>query len=170
MDRGKVPDRGTGPSEERRSQFTQEEANVQPGYGPFPQAPICLALVLARAVSYSEEIGVWSIIGPYSFLPLQTFPAQLVSMEAYVVLTACDGTVLVELQMVDVNGTRPPVFRQLVSVSFNGPKDVQEIIFHNYNPTIPAADEYRLLLTVYRSNFTHPEFVLERSLFVVQAP
>jgi hypothetical protein len=50
-------------------------------------------------------------------------------MEAYAALTACDGHVLVELQLVDVNEARPPVFRQLTSVYFDGPRDAQEVIF-----------------------------------------
>jgi hypothetical protein len=143
---------------------------MQPGYGPFPQPPLCLALVLARSVSYSEETGLWSIVGPYSSLAIQAFPVDFVSMEAYVVLTACEGQVLVELQLVDVNGTRPPAFRQLTSVSFDGPQDVREVIFHMQNVTIPVDDEYRLMLTVYRPNFTHPEFVLERRVVVAQVP
>jgi hypothetical protein len=140
-----------------------------PSFGPFPQQPICLALVLARAVSFNEESGI-SIAGPYSSFTIQEFPVELVSMEAYVVLTEGDGQVLVELQLVDVNQQRPPVFRQLISAEFDGPQDVQEIIFHSYNVTVPVADEYRLMLTVYRPDFTHPEFVIERRVMIAQAP
>jgi hypothetical protein len=152
-----------------RWEFQQsEEDDVQPAYGPFHQPPVCLALVLARSVSYSQETGLWSIVGPYATLTLGHFPFRFVSMEAYAVLTECDGDVLVELGLVDVNEVRPPVFRQLISASFDGPQDVQEIIYHNYNVSVPAEDEYRLLLRVYRPDFTHPEFVLERRLLITQ--
>jgi hypothetical protein len=143
---------------------------VQPGYSPFPQPPLCLALVLARSVSYSEQTGLWSIIGPYSSLIPDNFPVEFVSMETYVVLTECDGHVLVELHLVDVNAARPPVFRQLTSVFFDGSQDVREIIFHNHKVTIPVDDDYRLLLTVYRPDFTHPEYVIERRLIISQIP
>jgi hypothetical protein len=136
------------------------------GQGPFPQSPICLALILAQDVSYDNETGLLSIVGPYSSLSVEQFPVNFISMQAYTVLTACDGQVMVELQMVDVNEVRPPVFRQLVSAYFDGPQDVQEVIFHHFNVTIPVDGEYRLLLTVYRSDFTHPEFVVERRLIV----
>jgi hypothetical protein len=69
---------------------------------------MCLALILARSVSYSEETGLWSIVGPYSSLALPDVPVELASMEGYAALTACDGHVLVELQLVDVNQARPP--------------------------------------------------------------
>ncbi len=143
---------------------------MQPGYSPFVQPPLCLALVLARSVSYSEATGVWSIVGPYFSLALDDFPVEFVSMEAYVVLTECDGDVLVELKLEDVNAARPPVFRQLTSVFFNGPRDVREVVFHNYQVTIPVDDDYRLLLTVYRPDFTHSEYVMERRLTILQAP
>jgi hypothetical protein len=45
-------------------------------------------------------------------LALQQFPVTFAAMETYVVLTACDGHVMVELQLVDLNQDRPPVFCQ----------------------------------------------------------
>ena len=143
---------------------------MQPGYGPFLQAPVCLALILARSVSYSEATGLLSIVGPYSSIAVASFPVEFVSMEAYSVLTECDGHTLVELKLEDVNQARPPVFRQLNSMYFDGPQDVREIIFHKNNVVIPVDDEYRLLLTVYRPDFTHPEFVIERRLIIAQVP
>jgi len=141
---------------------------MQPGYGPFPQAPLCLALVLARSVSYSVELGAWSIVSPYLSLTVEAFPVEFVALEAYVVLTACDVQVLVELRLVDVDEARPPVFRQLISATFNGPLDVQEIVFHHHKVRIPVEGDYRLMLTVYRPNFTHPEFVIERRIPIQQ--
>jgi hypothetical protein len=134
--------------------------------GPFAQTPICLALILAQDVSYNQNNGALSIVGPYSTIKEESFPIKYTSMQAYAVLTACDGNVMVELQMEDVNQVRPPVFRQLISAFFDGPQDVQEIIFHKYGVTIPVADEYRLLLTVYRPDFTHPEYIVERRLSI----
>jgi len=134
--------------------------------GPFPRPPICLALILAQEVACNLDTGLLTIVGPYSTLNVEKCPIELITIQAYAALTACDGDVMVELQMVDVNQVRPLVFRHLVSASFEGPQDVQEIIFHQYNVAIPVADEYRFLLTVYRPDFTYPEFITERRLTI----
>jgi hypothetical protein len=54
-------------------------------------------------------------------------------------------------------------------VYFDGPRDIQEVIFHKNDVTIPADGEYRFQLTVYRSDFTHPEFVMERRVTFAKA-
>jgi hypothetical protein len=142
---------------------------MQPG---LPRTPLCLALILAQSVAHDVETGVLSIVGPYSELEAESFPVNYSSMEAYAVLTECDGNVLVELRLVDVADSRPPVFRHLVSVHFDGPKDVQEVVFHHFNVTIPAADDYHLQLTVYGPGTpVHGQgvFVLERRLRMLRA-
>jgi hypothetical protein len=131
-----------------------------------PRTPLCLALVLARSVSI-DETGLLSIVGPYSSLTADSFPVNYLSMEAFVVLTECDGDVLVELRLVDALDARTPVFRQLLSMHFEGPQDVQELVFHVFNVTIPNEDEYRLQLYVcLPSTLAQGKgmFVLERRL------
>jgi hypothetical protein len=142
---------------------------MQPG---LPRSPLCLALILAHSIDYDSETGMWSIVGPYSELEAESFPVEYSSMEAYAVLTACDGDVLVELRLVDAKDARPPVFRHLVSVHFDGPRDVQEVIVHHFNVTIPVADEYQLQLFVYGPGMPvqgQGVLVLERRLNMTQA-
>jgi hypothetical protein len=142
---------------------------MQPG---LPRTPLCLALILAQSVSYDTETGVLSIVGPYAELATESFPVPYRSMEAYAVLTECDGDVLVELRLVDELEVRRPVFRQLVSVHFDGPQDVKELIFHLVDVTIPAADDYQLQLYVYGPSMPVQGpgvSVLERRLVVTLA-
>jgi len=103
--------------------------------------------------------GTWSALAsmPSGYEPLYFASAVMI-----------DGQVLVELRLVDVDEARPPVFRQLISATFNGPLDVQEIVFHHHKVRIPVEGDYRLMLTVYRPNFTHPEFVIERRIPIQQ--
>lgn len=142
---------------------------MQPG---LPRTPLCLALILAQSVSYDTETGVLSIVGPYSELEAESFPVNYSSMEAYAVLTECDGDVLVELRLVDAADSRPPVFRHLVSAHFDGPQDVREVIVHHFDVTIPAADSYRLQLYVDGPSMPvlgRGVLVLERRLAVAPA-
>jgi hypothetical protein len=140
------------------------------GQGPFPQPPMCLAFILAHDVSYGVETKVLSIVAPYSTLSVEQLPITLISIQAYIVLTACDGDVMVELQMVDANQDRPPVFRQFVSTSFVDTQEVREVIFHQFHVTVPVKGQYRFLLTVYRADFSYPEFVMERRVEISELP
>jgi hypothetical protein len=145
---------------------------MQPPSTPLPRVPLGLALILARTVSFDVDTGVLSIVGPYSDVTTESFPVTYLSLEAYAVLTECDGDVLVELRLVDALEARLPVFRQLQSAHFDGPQDVRELVFHAFNVTIPAEGEYRLQLYVHGPSGTLAQgsFVLERRLRIRQAP
>jgi hypothetical protein len=142
---------------------------MQPPNPRLPRTPLCLALVPAQSVSFDDQTGVLSIVNPYSDLATESFPITYSSMEVYAVLTECDGDVLVEIRLVDALDNRPPVFRQLVSVHFDGPQDVREVVFHQFHVTIPVQDEYRLQLFVHGPGTpvqAEGVFVLERKLVV----
>ncbi len=145
---------------------------MQPPRPPLPRTPICLGLILAQAVSFDQQTGILSIIGPYQRIEEESFPATYRSLEIFAILTECDGDVMVEVRLVDLVEARPPVFRQLQTAHFNGPDEVQELIFHQFNVTIPVKDHYRLQLYVHGPGMSITGVgvpVLERRLAVVQA-
>jgi len=110
-----------------------------------------------------------TLIEPYSTIHAVSFPTWVVSIEVYVVLTGCDGDVLVELRLTDEGERRPPVFRHLISARFDGPLDVREIVFHQYSVPIPAEGDYRLQIYVHKASDPvqgSGVFVLERKLKV----
>jgi hypothetical protein len=144
---------------------------MQPPSTPLPRTPLGLALILARSVSFDQD-GVLTIIQPYARAAADSFPVTYLSMEVYAALTECDGDVLVEVRLIDAADALPPVFRQLQSAHFDGPQEVCELVFHQFNVTIPAVGGYRLQMFVHGPGPVvqgSGVFVLERRLVVEQA-
>jgi hypothetical protein len=128
-------------------------------------------MVLAASVAQDPTTLNWSVTGIYSRLGVVEFPALYASMEVYVALTNGHGDYLIELQLIDANEARPPIFRQLLSVRFQDPLELHELVYHQYAVTIPEAGNYRLRLYAHPAALArdgHGSFILERAVIVTQ--
>jgi hypothetical protein len=120
-------------------------------------------MVLCDHVWTDPSTGKRTLIGTYSTLAAQTFPATHVELAVYACLTEGHGKSPIRLRISDVDDARPPVFEAHEELGFPHPRAIQEIVFSIRNLAFTQPGDYRVQL------FVHDEFIIERSLAVTKA-
>jgi hypothetical protein len=125
------------------------------------QPPLVLAMVLADTVVQDLVTGKNTIQGTYHSLGAPAFPFTHPSIVVYVVLTDGYGETSMQLRLVDVDESHPPLFELETTVNFEDPFATLEVVFAQPKVVFPQPGEFRLQL------FGAGEPLLERRLYVM---
>jgi hypothetical protein len=129
--------------------------------------PYPLAMVISDAIWRDPGSGKRTILGCFSVIFAQGFPAAHPIMAVYVAVTNGRGKVKLVLQLVcttDDEGEEETLFRGEGEVEFPDPRTVVELDYHIGGIVFPREGEYRFQL------FAGNEFLMERRLVVQQIP
>jgi len=138
-----------------------KEKPSESGNVPPPQP---LAMVICDMIWADPSTGKRTMLGCFSELSAKHFPIIHPIIAVYVALTGGCGTVVIRLQLVDVDEENDPIFEWTGEVDFPSPRELMEFDFHIPNVSFPSPGEYRIQL------FADGELILERRLFMKDAP
>jgi hypothetical protein len=125
--------------------------------------PVCLALLLCDYVHVDPLTGKHTILGTFSEVVFEQFPASLPCLSIYFCLTEGYGTAPIRLKVIDVNEERPPIFDVTDMVDFPSPKATVQQGVQIQGMPFQQPGEYRVQL------FAGEHFLLDRMLRVVGA-
>ena len=106
--------------------------------------PICLALVLCDAVWHDPGSGKRTILGVFSTIIAQAFPAQHGQMTVYCALTDGYGPTEIEIRLVDTSEEESQLLQAKGMIEFSDPRLVVEMDMPLLNIVFPAPGEYRI--------------------------
>jgi hypothetical protein len=132
--------------------------------GSPPQAPLCLALVLADYIHRDRATGKRTILGTFSVIFAPELPATQEFVAVYCALTDGRGRTAIELRLVlvDQEGDQD-VARAEGEIDFTDPQMVVEIDMILRGLVFPKAGEYRFQL------LGAGEMLMERRLVVIES-
>lgn len=125
------------------------------------RTPYTLAMVVCEAAYRDMATLKTTLLGIFTTIGSQVFPAMLSQVCVYLAVTDGLGSVPITLKVVDVDETEQPLFEQTVNFDFPDPLVVLETIFQIQNLPFPAPGEYRVQL------FAANEPLMERRLIMV---
>lgn len=108
--------------------------------------PYALALIVCDQIYKDFATGKKSLLGMFSALTADSFPAMHPSFGLFIALTDGHGEVPIKLRLIDVDEEREPVFEIKGHANFSDPRAVIELSFQTPPIQFPAAGEYRLQL------------------------
>jgi hypothetical protein len=123
--------------------------------------PLCLALILCDYVHVDPGSGKQTIIGTFSEVAFDGFPAAIPQLCIYFCLTEGYGKIPIQVRVIDVNEERPPIFDVTEHVEFASPKDAAQHSLHIRGMPFNEPGQYRVQL------FAGGEFLMDRLLRVV---
>lgn len=114
-----------------------------PNHQPVPDV---LSLVVCDQIITDRITGKQSLIGIFSRIHAQGFPARHAQLSVYVVLTDGHGRTTLTIRIVDGNDERPPLVEGKGQVHFKNPRAVANLALQFHGLTFPEPGEYRVQL------------------------
>ncbi|MCH7591260.1 MAG: hypothetical protein IH989_00570 [Planctomycetes bacterium] len=108
--------------------------------------PDVLSLVVCDQIITDRMTGKQSLIGMFSRIHAQRFPASHPQLCVYVALTEGYGETDLEIRIVDANDERPPLVAGKGKVKFQSPRAIANLALQFHGLTFPQAGEYRVQL------------------------
>jgi hypothetical protein len=134
----------------------QEEEKPATFVPPYP-----LAMVVCDAIWKDPGTGKAFLLGLFSVIHAESFPAVHPIMAIHVAITDGRGKLPIRLKLVDANDEeREPLFDGSQEVEFRDPRQITEIAYHLLNVRFETPGEYRFQL------FAGTEFLMERRVLV----
>ncbi len=130
--------------------------------GAKPVAPYAIALVVCDAIWRDPGTGKRTILGCFSTIGANSFPAKHPLISVYAAVTDAHGVVPITLRLVDVDEAGPPLAELKVEPKVEDPRIVLELEFGLINVVFPEPGEYRLQLMSLES------LLMERRIVVIQ--
>jgi hypothetical protein len=127
-------------------------------------APYVLAMVVCDNVHVDPTTGKKTLLGLFTSVSASQFPIRINSMVLYAAITDGHGPTPIEVKLVDVNESRPPIFKAEAMIPFDDPRVVIEFLNLMLNLEFPEPGEYRLQL------FGCKQLLMERRIVVVPIP
>jgi hypothetical protein len=135
---------------------TRKKATFQP--------PYALAMVICDAIWKDPGSGKRTILGCFSTILAQKFPASHPILAVYVAVTDGHGKVPLSLRLVDAKDDENTLFSADGEGQFPDPRAVLELDFHIPGLVFPEPGEYRFQL------WAGDEMLITRRLAVTQIP
>lgn len=129
--------------------------------------PICLAMILCDAVHQDPASGKSFILGTFSTIFAETFPAKHPSLWVFIQLTNGHGEAPLEFkisQLVPEDLNPPPLFRGAIPCVFRDRQDVVDLFIKLDNLVLPKEGGYRLILEMQGT------LIIERRLRAAHTP
>ena len=123
--------------------------------------PYPLAMVVCDTIWTDPYTGKQTIIGTFTALGGSSFPLVHPILSVYVALTDGRGKMQIQLELVDVDEQRDPIFEDDCEIEFTDPRMIHEMGFMVTGLQFPEPGEYRLKLSA------NGEFVIERRILVI---
>lgn len=108
--------------------------------------PYALALIVCDQIYKDAATGKKSLLGMYSAITADSFPAVHPTTAVFIALTDGHGEVPIKLRLIDVDEEREPVFEIKGRANFSDPRMVVELSLQTPPFQFPAPGEYRLQL------------------------
>jgi hypothetical protein len=128
---------------------------------PLPPPPQVLALNVCDGLWTDPWSGKKTLIGMFSIIQSQQFPAFHPIITIHAALTNGRGKVMLKLRLVDTDEERPAIIDFEAPVEFPDPRAVMDFITGATNIVFATAGEYRVQL------LANGEFLSERRIIVV---
>jgi hypothetical protein len=125
--------------------------------------PVCLALILCDHVHVDPGTGKHTILGTFSEVGFDFFPAKLPCISIFICLTEGYGSMPIRLKVIDVNEDRPAIFDVTETIDFPSPKAAVQQAVSIQGMPFEEPGEYRVQL------FAGNTFLMDRMLNVVGA-
>ena len=123
--------------------------------------PYPLAMVVCDFIWTDPYTRKQTIIGTFSTIGGPSFPLVHPILSVYVALTDGRGKMQIQLELVDVDEQRDPIFEDECEIEFTDPRMIHEMGFTVEGVQFPEPGEYRLKLSA------NGEFVIERRILVM---
>jgi len=118
-------------------------------------------MVICDNIHVDPATGKRTLLGTFSAIHTNTFPATIPLIAVYVSITDCRGKFAARLQIVDVDEEREPVQRVDGQVDCDDPIKIVELNYHLGGVQFPAPGEYRVQF------FAAGTLIVERRLLVI---
>ena len=125
-------------------------------------APDVLSLIVCDQIITDRLSGKQSLIGMFSKVHAQRFPAAHPHLCVFVALTEGYGETELEIRIVDANDARPPLVAGKGRVNFKDPRAIANLSLQFHGLTFPEPGEYRVQL------YARGELLREARLQLVQ--
>ena len=120
----------------------REECPMPEGRPP----PDVLSMVVCDQIITDRATGKQSLIGMFSRIHAQGFPASHPQLCIFVALTDGYGETELEIRIVDANDERPPLVAGKGRVRFKTPRAIANLALQFHGLTFPEPGEYRVQL------------------------
>ena len=128
----------------------------------FSEAPLCHAFIVCDQVITDRKTGKKSVIGAFSRITANDFPACHPSLSLYVALSSSSGTGKVSVEFVQEK-TDEALFRiHSNDLVLKGPNHVIELVFELRSLTFPSPGIYLFRLKADEYLVIQNKFVLEK--------
>ncbi len=108
--------------------------------------PDVLAMVVCDQIITDRATGKQSLIGMFSRVHAQRFPASHPQLCVFVALTEGYGETDLEIRIVDANDERPPLVAGKGKVKFSNPRAIANLALQFHGLAFPQAGGYRVQL------------------------
>jgi len=108
--------------------------------------PLVLALVVCDAIHRDPANGKHYVLGTFSSIIAERYPATHPQLGVYIALTELNGKVPLLVRLVDVAEERDPIDIAHGEIVSDDPRMVAEVGLVRQDVTIPEPGEYRLQL------------------------
>ena len=106
--------------------------------------PDVLALIVCDQIITDRLTGKQSLIGMFSKIHAQRYPASHPQLSVFVALTDGHGKTELVIRLVDSNDARPPIVEGKGSVDFKNPRAIANLALQFHGLTFPEPGEYRV--------------------------
>lgn len=106
--------------------------------------PDVLALIVCDQIITDRMTGKQSLIGMFSKIHAQRFPASHPQLSVFVALTDGHGKTQLVIRLVDSNDARPPIVEGKGTVDFKNPRAIANLALQFHGLTFPEPGEYRV--------------------------
>ena len=124
--------------------------------------PYPLAMVVCDHIHRDPATGKPYLMGCFSVIHSEEFPAIHPVMALYVSVTNGRGVVPYKIQLIDANEEREPIWCVEDEIEFSDPRMVMEMCFYLAKLKFDEPGEYRFQL------FASGEFLMERRVLIMK--
>ena len=108
--------------------------------------PDVLALIVCDQIITDRLTGKQSLIGMFSKIHAQRYPASHPQLSVFVALTDGHGKTELVIRLVDSNEARSPIVEGKGMVDFKSPRAIANLALQFHGLTFPEPGEYRVQL------------------------
>jgi hypothetical protein len=110
------------------------------------QIPFALSMILCDAVHIDEGTGKAFILGCFSSIRAETFPAKHPRMTVFAEVTDCRGRTPFSLRVIDVDERHEPLVEATTEVRTLDPLEIRMLVLSLEDMVFPEPGEYRIQL------------------------
>lgn len=110
------------------------------------QSPFALSMILCDAVHIDQSTGKAFLLGCFSSIGAETFPARHPRMTVFAEVTDCRGRTPFSVRVIDVDERQPPLVEATTTIELTDPLEIRMLVLPLEDLVFPEPGEYRVQL------------------------